>query len=170
MFYYIDNADNTFEILNNGIKEVLKENCASNEKEAHDLFIKKLSFYTPSIFRINENNIEFVEPYEIGISNKFANALYNIHKINSDIISQNMSKIAKDLAAHKDLSDYLSVIIKVAYKKQKTYQSIIDSLPKNKIDIFKKAYNEGLSRANKDGLYNAENVAIMSALYKIKET
>ncbi len=172
MFYYIDNADNTFDILNNGIKKFHKENCANNEQQAYDLFMQKLSNYMPSIFRVDADNIEFVEPYELGISNKFANALYDIHKISSEIISQNMIKIAENLidCNNEDLYNYLTVVIKVASnKKYKTYQSVINSLPENKKDIFKKAYNKSLIDANKENLDNAENIAIITALYKIKE-
>jgi hypothetical protein len=178
--YYIDNSSNIYHNINNGIDAV--ESNFANDNNVTQLFEKASSEYIPAIFKINKESfsktflpeeIEYIDPLDVGITNKKAISIYQIYKANSNMIINKMQKVAKLLFNnHEDLAKYLSFAIKQASNSEiknshLTYDYILSKLSNDKKAQFIKEYKSASKQLSCLEIKNANKIALMSAIKKV---
>lgn len=199
--YYIADSNLLYEHINNGItnfdinqyatddnvlavfNRLSKDFCPvifrsrgifTKDGKKIELKMRALGVTTMAKFSMPEN-LEVVNPMDLGIIHKYANMVYDIYKCSLDSITERMQKVAQDLAINnEDLANYLSLTIKLAtnneIKNSKiSYKYVENKLRKedsNKLKLFAEIYNKEYNRAIEYKLPNAKNAALFSAITK----
>lgn len=196
--YYIIDSNSLYDVINNGVRNFNVDQYAT-EYNVIEIFNKMSEGCVPTIIRagnsfVDKNgnkiamksrslgitaltkfaspqNLEVIDPRELGINDKISCMIYDIYKTSKENIIDRIKKVAQDLSVtHEDLSDYLSLVLKIAAnrKNAKLNCGYIESkLPIDKKEQFKDIFNSEYRRAKEANVSNVKQCALMSTMIKM---
>lgn len=162
--FYIDDSRLIYKIASDGISNETRkfasiDNIKSKFKELSKEFV-------PSIFSSEDGSV--IDPRDLGITNAASCMAYDIYKIAQDDVVERLINIANTLSKnHKDLSDFLSVVIKFAANQNNyhiTYDSIVSKLNPEQAKLFKEIYKEESEKAKQIKI--SERAVLLSTISK----
>lgn len=182
--YYIIDSNSLYDVINNGIKNFNVDQYATDYNVV-EVFNKISEGCVPTIIKAgsavvgatlfhkfaSSENLEVIDPREFGINDKISCMIYDIYKTSRENIINRIEKIAQDLSVkHEDLSDYLSLVLKVVANKKNAklnYAYIESKLPIEKRNQFKDTFNNEYKRAKEANVSNVKQCALMSTMIKM---
>ena len=196
--YYIIDSNSLYDVINNGINNFnvdqyatdynvvgifnkMSEGCVPTiikagscviDKNGTEIALKNRSLGITTFQKFaSSQNLEVIDPRELGINNKMSCMIYDIYRTSKENIIDRIKKVAQDLSIkHEDLSNYLSLVLKVAANRKNAklnYGYIESKLPADKKEQFKDMFNAEYKRAKEANVSNIKQCALMSTMIKM---